>query len=84
MHSKPLMETEIFSRFVKGWCLNLNIELIYLDLPNIRFYSIVENPHIFLNPDLTVEDRDTLESIFLCREKLLNEIKVCQTFLYRI
>ena len=57
-----------------------SIELIYLDLPNIRFYSIAENPHIFLNPDLTVEDRDTLESIFLCREKLLNEIKVCPTF----
>lgn len=36
---------------------------------------VKENPHIFLNPDLTVEDRDTLESIFLCREKLLNEIK---------
>lgn len=57
---------------------------IYLDLPNIRFYSIPENPHIFLNPDLTVEDRDTLESIFLCREKLLNEIKVCPTFFVSI
>lgn len=37
---------------------------------------IKENPHLFFNPDLTQDDRDTLENIFLCREKLLNEIKV--------
>ncbi|RNA40271.1 cytohesin-1 isoform X2 [Brachionus plicatilis] len=34
-----------------------------------------ENPHLFLHPNLTTDDRDTLASIFLYKENLLNEIK---------
>ena len=37
---------------------------------------IKENPNLFLHPALTPEDRETLESIFIYKEKLLNEIKV--------
>ena len=36
----------------------------------------VDNPQLFLNPELSDEDREILESIFLCKEKLINEIKV--------
>lgn len=36
---------------------------------------IKENPSLFLHPSLTAEDRETLESIFFYKEKLLNEIK---------
>jgi hypothetical protein len=36
---------------------------------------IKENPALFLHPALSPEDRETLEQIFLYKDKLINEIK---------
>lgn len=41
---------------------------------------IEQNPNLFSHPALTPDDRETLESIFLYKEKLFNEIKVTAVY----
>lgn len=69
-----LMEADSFTKFVKGKLfLNLVFKNKYFKI--LKTLNLKENPHLFLHPDLSLEDRDTLENIFLYKEKLLSEIK---------
>ena len=37
---------------------------------------VIENPNLFLNTELSDEDKNILKNIFIYKERLLNEIKV--------
>ena len=37
---------------------------------------VIENPNLFLNQELSDEDKNILKNIFIYKERLLDEIKV--------
>ena len=73
-----MMETESLSKFIIGdyFSFDLNKNLFF----NFKISNKIDNPNLFLNPELSEEDKNILKNIFIYKERLLTEIKVIELF----
>lgn len=73
-----MMETESLSKFIIGdyFSFVLNKNLFF----NFKISNKIDNPNLFLNPELSEEDKNILKNIFIYKERLLTEIKVIELF----